>query len=51
MAFSIVPRGSKYEPPHGVLFYGPPGTGKTRLTEDLAELMGFHLVSNGLSSA
>lgn len=35
----------------GMLFYGPPGTGKTRLTEDLAELMGFHLVENGLSSA
>ena len=49
--FVLTPKDyQKYEPPTGMLFYGPPGTGKTKITEELAQLMGFHLVSNGLSS-
>lgn len=50
--YSFLPKeGTKNKIPHGALFYGPPGTGKTRLTEDLAELMGFHLISKGVSSS
>ena len=34
-----------------MILYGPPGTGKTQITEILAELIGFHLISDGMSAA
>lgn len=34
-----------------MVLFGPPGTGKTVVTELLPNLIGFHLIENGLSSA
>ena len=49
--FALTPGNKPLEFSRGLVLYGPPGTGKTVLTENLPNIIGFHLIENGLSAA
>lgn len=49
--FALDPKDDPIPYSRGLVLYGPPGTGKTVLTEAMPNIMGFHLISKGLSAA